>query len=131
MTIAEVPSLPDASCAAPGSRWADRLFAAIDGRDWRALEALLDPNATYERPGYAPLVGAEEIMYFYRHVRIIRSGRHEVHGVIEGRNMLNHYGRFQGLAKDGTPLDVLFCDVCQVSSGLLRHRRTFFYVPAI
>lgn len=131
MTIAEALPFPDAPRSAPGHPWVDRLFEAIDGRDWTALESMLDPTATYARPGYAPLVGAEQVMHFYRHVRIIRSGKHEVHGVIQGLNMLNYYGRFQGVAKDGRPLDVSFCDVCQINGGLLQHRRTFFFVPAI
>ena len=131
MTVTGVLSLPDTTRAVASHPWVDALFAAIDGQDWSALQAMLDPGATYERPGYAPLVGAHEIIRFYRHVRIIRSGKHEVHGVIDGCNMLNYYGRFQGEAKDGTPLDVSFCDVCQLRGGLLCHRRTFFHVPAI
>lgn len=124
-------AVPQLSHTASGHDWLDQLFMAIDGRDWHALEVMLDPAVTYERPGYAPLIGMERVMQFYRHERIIQSGRHEIKGMIEGHDGLSYFGRFRGKSKTGAPLDVSFCDFCSFKDDLLHHRRTFFYVPAI
>lgn len=134
MTVAPIfREIAAQSAADPGQgvAWTQRLFDAIDGRDWPALEAMLDPDVVYERPGYDPLIGVKDVMHFYRDVRIIVSGRHHLQGVLKGAEVLNYHGHFTGTSRWGDPLDVAFCDVCRLNGELLRHRRTFFYVPAV
>lgn len=132
MSLAQhFPAASTARRNGSGHAWVSRLFQAIDGCDWDALEAMLDPSVVYERPGYAPFEGAAALLHFYRHTRIIASGRHDVHGVLEDGDMLTNFGCFEGVSHDGGLLDVSFCDVCWLNGDLLRRRRTFFFVPAV
>ena len=47
------------------------MFAAIDGRDFDALERYFHPDVVYERPGYEPIRGLGSLLHFYREVRRI------------------------------------------------------------
>lgn len=107
------------------------LFEAIDSGDWPSLRRLCDQQVTYERPGYAPLIGITELMHFYTDVRIIREGRHHVESVAADGDALCYNGRFIGTTKGGQPIDIGFCDFCHLRDGKLLHRKTYFGVPAV
>lgn len=107
------------------------LFGAIDKMDWFRLRELLAPEVIYERPGYKPLIGLDQVMHFYRETRNVSIGSHIVERVAgDGSNLACH-GRFNGMSKEPAPLVVEFCDFYVFSAGLLKYRKTFFYVPAV
>ncbi|MEP1536567.1 MAG: nuclear transport factor 2 family protein [Paracoccaceae bacterium] len=130
MLMFQLDQTPAIQCAIDHP-WIERLFRNIDGRDWSSLNVMLADDVVYERPGYAPLVGRDSVMNFYEEVRIIKTGQHTVHDVLANENKLSYYGHFAGTSKAGESLDVGFCDVCDVRDNLLKHRKTFFYVPAV
>lgn len=111
--------------------WVSQLFDAIDGNDWSALVDMVSEDVCYERPGYDALQGKSAFMHFYEQVRMISSGKHTVNHVFVDGHHIIYSGSFQGQLRDGTSCQVEFCDVCQLDGDLLKHRKTFFYVPAV
>ncbi|MCV6603061.1 MAG: nuclear transport factor 2 family protein [Cohaesibacter sp.] len=111
--------------------WISALFEAIDCNCWDALEQILAPDVVYERPGYAPLVGRDAVMNFYRHIRIIKSGIHKVQGFARQGKILSYYGNFKGISQSDEPLNVDFCDICKLDGDHLYYRKTFFHIAAV
>jgi ketosteroid isomerase-like protein len=112
-------------------RLVTELFAVIDGQRWDELASFFATDCVYSRPGYAPLSGIEAIERFYRHERIVASGRHEVEHVVSDLGVAACWGRFVGVSKAGVELDEEFADTYEVREGRIVSRRTFFYRPAM
>jgi ketosteroid isomerase-like protein len=109
----------------------ERYFAAVDANDLLALLQCFDDRVVYERPGYPPLRGHDELREFYRVGRVIRDGTHDVAGiVVEGRSGAA-WGAFTGVSRTGEPLQEMWCDVYQFSGTRIAHRRTHFFRAAI
>jgi ketosteroid isomerase-like protein len=77
----------------------------------------VDAERRYERPGYDPLEGLAAVLYFYREVRIVASGRHGLHRILVNGDAVACSGRFTGRSRDNKPLDERFCDVYRVSQA--------------
>ena len=108
------------------------MFAAIDRADWDALAGLLHPAAVYERPGYPPLAGRPRIMRFYREERQVVCGRHDVEGTVTESGQAAAWGRMRGTLRDGSSADLQFAEIYSVDgSGLIVHRRSYFFVPTV
>jgi ketosteroid isomerase-like protein len=107
------------------------LFQAVDSRNWHDLHQVFAADAIYERPGYEPLIGLEQILHFYEHERIIADGRHEVDHITGGLGAAACWGRFQGVSRAGELLDERFADTYVVHEGKITLRRTYFWRPAI
>lgn len=108
-----------------------KLFAAIDGNRWDDLQSMLAPDVVYERPGYPPIKGISEIMNFYRAVRNVVDGTHDLDVITERNDRIFCHGRFTGRNKSYQLIEVDFCDFYSLSSGLLSFRKTFFHVAVI
>lgn len=108
-----------------------RLFESIDASDWAGLAELFHPHAVYERPGYAPLVGRERVLRFYREERVVASGNHEIDGIVVEPNAGACWGRLRATLKDGSRADVQFADVYYFEDGQIRGRRSYFFRPAV
>jgi ketosteroid isomerase-like protein len=106
------------------------MFRAIDARDWEALGTLLHPDLRYDRPGFAPLVGKDEVLRFYREVRSIH-GEHRLETVVSDGDHGACWGRFVGAKADGTPLDLQFADCYGFKDGQLHRRKSFFFVAQV
>jgi ketosteroid isomerase-like protein len=104
------------------------MFRAIDNRDWEALGRHFHPEMVYLRPGFPVLEGREAVLKFYREVRQIQ-GEHRIEGSAVEGNFGAHWGRFVGAKKDGTPVEVEYSDTYVFQDGLLKHRKSFFFVP--
>ena len=104
------------------------MFRAIDGRDWEALGRHFHPDMIYLRPGFPTLEGRDAVLRFYREVRQIQ-GEHRIEGVAVEGKFGAHWGRFVGAKKDGTPVDVEYSDTYVFDDGLLKHRKSYFFVP--
>src|SRR5262245_46027372 len=104
------------------------MFRAIDNRDWDALATHFHPEMIYERPGFPVLEGRDAVMRFYRDVRRIH-GEHRIEGVAVDGDFGAHWGRFVGTKNDGSPVDVQYADTYRFSDGLLKYRKSFFFVP--
>jgi ketosteroid isomerase-like protein len=109
----------------------DDVYGAIDARDWSALADLLDDEVVYDRPGYDSLVGRDQVLHYYREVRVIASGRHELQGAVEDGDRAACWGRMRGTLRDGSAADVEFADVFTFANGRIRTRRSYFYTPLV
>jgi ketosteroid isomerase-like protein len=107
------------------------MFESIDASDWQSLVNFYHPNIVYERPGYAPLVGLERVLQFYREERIIAAGRHHIDGMVVERDAGACWGRLRGTLRDGSATDEQFADVYSFEDGKIRTRRSYFFRPAI
>jgi ketosteroid isomerase-like protein len=113
------------------SNFVVEMFRRIDARDWAALEDSFHPDRVYERPGYEPLVGRDQVLRFYREVRVIASGEHQLERVLTEPDAGACWGRFVGLHKNGSAIDERFADAYLLQDGRIRMRRSFFYRPAV
>lgn len=107
------------------------LFRTIDARQWDALPRFFSPEVIYERPGYEPLVGLDQVLDFYRTVRVIASGTHTLEQLVFDDECGACWGRFVGLHKNGSPIDERFADVYTLAGGRIATRRSYFFRPAV
>ncbi len=108
-----------------------RLFECVDARNWERLSDAFCDDVVYERPGYAPLVGLDSVLHFYREERVIASGRHELENVVADEGSGACWGRFVGTHKNGSGLSERFADVYTFEKGKIRTRKSYFFRPAI
>jgi ketosteroid isomerase-like protein len=108
-----------------------RLFEYVDSRNWNGLSDAFCDDVVYERPGYAPLIGLESVLHFYREVRVILSGRHELENVVISDGCGACWGRFVGMHKNGSGLSERFADVYTFERGKIKTRKSYFFRPAI
>jgi branched-chain amino acid aminotransferase len=108
-----------------------RLFETIDSRNWDGLKEAFCEDATYERPGYEPLVGLERITHFYREERVIVSGKHFLENTVLNEDGGACWGRFMGIHKNNSALDERFADVYLWKNGKIWSRKSYFFRPAV
>ena len=107
------------------------MAAAIERGDWSAMSTHFTDDVTYERPGYPPLTGIAALLEFYRDVRIIKTGHHDIWQVIGTEENAACWGSFTGIARDGRSLAARFADVYDLRDGRIQRRVTHFFTPAI
>jgi ketosteroid isomerase-like protein len=107
------------------------MFRTVDRRDWQSLAHYFSHDVVYERPGYPPLRGIDELLAFYRAARVIESGEHELHKIIAEREQVVCCGRFVGRHRNGSLLDERFADAYTFCDGKIRTRCTYFFRPAV
>lgn len=107
------------------------MFKKIDTRDFEGLRAFFTEDATYERPGYEPLRGIDELLHFYREVRVIASGKHGLTRVVVDEESGASWGRFTGVHRNGKALDVRFADCYTFENGKIKTRESYFFEPSV
>ncbi|HEX2093124.1 MAG TPA: nuclear transport factor 2 family protein [Longimicrobiaceae bacterium] len=107
------------------------LFRAIDARQFSRLRELCHPEIVYERPGYEPFEGIDRLLRFYEEERVIASGSHDLTAVVIDASHAACWGRFQGMHRNGSEIDVEFSDTYEIEDGKIRRRKSFFYRPAV
>jgi ketosteroid isomerase-like protein len=118
--------------AMPDATFVIQMFDAIDRGDFARLGEFFARDVVYERPGYEPLRGLDELDHFYRHVRIVERGRHDLAAVTFGEGQAACWGRFVGQARDGCELNERFADCYEFDGdGKIVLRTTFFYRAAM
>ena len=108
----------------------EAMFRAVDASDWDTVARSFHPDLVYDRPGYAPIEGRDQNLRFYREVRTIR-GEHRFEGFAIEPDAGACWGRFVGITKDGTPVDLQFADCYRFKDGLLWRRKSYFHVPLV
>lgn len=107
-----------------------RLFLrAIDGQDWSVLEALLHPAAEYEVSGYMPFRGRDNVLNYYRNIRLIARGEHIIESIVVEGDRGICWGRFVGRQRDGADITMLFADIMQFENRKVRKRRVYLCEP--
>lgn len=106
-------------------------FRHVDANDFDAVVALFESKAIYERPGYAPIDGLDQLRRFYANDRVVGSGRHQIEGVIVEADVACAWGSFSGLSRAGGELNERWCDVYEFVNAQISHRRTHFFRPAV
>ncbi|MBI2834709.1 MAG: nuclear transport factor 2 family protein [Acidobacteria bacterium] len=109
----------------------NRLFEVVDTANWEAMPALFHSDVVYERPGYAPFVGIDRLLQFYRHERVIAGGKHHIDKIVVDGDACACWGTFVGVSRDGAPLQEAFADVYAIEDGKIRKRKSFFFRPAV
>jgi ketosteroid isomerase-like protein len=109
----------------------EELFRAIDCQNWGKLSSIFHPDITYERPGYQPFIGIDQVLQFYANERMISSGQHKIEHIMVDHNCGVCWGHFVGILKDGTKADERFVDVYQFYQNSIIERRSYFFRPAI
>ncbi len=107
-----------------------KLFHTVDSCSWDALSDLFHPDVVYERPGYKPIIGVDQLLLFYREERVIESGDHHIEHIVIDGMFGACWGRFVGVKKDGSSIDETFADVYGFEDGKIKTRRTHFFRPA-
>lgn len=107
------------------------MFSAIDERQFDRLDEFFTSDAVYERPGYEPICGLPALQHFYREVRVITRGQHQLTHVLRDDRAAAAWGRFVGQDQNGNTLDERFADVYVIRAGKVAHRITNFFRPAI
>jgi len=106
------------------------MFRAVDARDWTALGSHFHPDLRYERPGFPPLLGRDQVLQFYREVRAIH-GAHQIEAIVIDGDAGASWGRFVGQKRDGAPVDIQYADCYRFRDGLLWRRKSYFFVPQV
>lgn len=100
-----------------------------------ALVALFTPEATYHRPGYAPMIGHAAMTAFYGGTRVIREGTHSIATIatiVAADDRVAVRGSFAGTLHDGTAVDLRFSDFFELApDGRFSRRDTFFFAPLV
>ena len=107
------------------------MFQFIDSRDWASLKEKFCEDVVYERPGYEPIKGLDDLLTFYSKVRIIAAGKHHLSHIVVNESTGASWGRFIGEGKDSSPLDERFADVYTFMDGKIKHRTSYFFRAAI
>lgn len=109
-----------------------RYYELVDAGDVSRLVNLFDTDAVYRRPGYAPLVGRDELERFYREQRVIKEGRHTVTTALVQEDAAAVHGTFEGTLNDGREVSLRFADFFTFSEdGVFSSRDTFFFAPMV
>ncbi|WP_224360634.1 nuclear transport factor 2 family protein [Hyalangium versicolor] len=108
-----------------------QMFHHIDSNNWAGLRPLFCRDVIYERPGYAPIIGAQELLDFYERVRVIAAGRHTIDGLLTEEDSAACWGHFAGTHRNGTPLQVRFADCYTFEDGMIKKRTSYFFTPAV
>jgi ketosteroid isomerase-like protein len=108
-----------------------KMFATIDDRRWERLPLHFAGDVVYERPGYPPMRGLDELCHFYSTVRIVAAGEHLIEQIIAGGEHAACWGSFRGRARNGRELSERFADVYSLQDGLIVYRTTYFFRAAI
>ncbi|WP_029088130.1 nuclear transport factor 2 family protein [Brevibacterium album] len=126
--MTEQPSAPPQTHA---EQLAAHYYTTVDAGDADATIALFAPDATYDRPGYPTLRGAE-IADFYRGERIIVTGSHTVTETVADGDRVAVRGTFSGTLKDGSEAREGFADFMRFDeAGLIASRTTYFFRAAV
>lgn len=109
-----------------------RYYELVDAQDMAAIVDLFTADATYERPGYEPIVGHQELSRFYTEQRVIDEGEHTVQTVVAEGDCVAVSGRFHGTLRDGREVRIRFADFfVTTDDGRFARRDTFFFAPLV
>ncbi|MGF6726215.1 ketosteroid isomerase-like protein [Paraburkholderia sp. GAS41] len=110
----------------------ERMFEAVDSRNFARLPDFFHAQIAYERPGYETIDGLSALMHFYEKVRIIAEGRHTLHSFFQSElGGVAVCGSFYGKSRSGNALNEQFCDVYLFEKDKIVRRKTFFFREAI
>jgi ketosteroid isomerase-like protein len=108
-----------------------RMFGIIDGRHWPQLGAVFDEGCIYERPGFETIHGLASLRRFYELIRPIEQGQHFVETLIEEEDGVCASGRFEGVLRNGSPVQLRFSDLYRLRGSKICQRTTFFFAPLV
>lgn len=111
----------------------DRLFELIDAAEFDRAIDLFEPDCVYLRPGYPAICGRDDLLDFYRNVRIVVDGLHTRLSSVSNHGSVAYRGSFVGHVKaQPDPVEVDFVDCFDfAASDLIARRQTFFFVESI
>lgn len=108
-----------------------RYYELVDARDFTAMSELFAANVIYRRPGYDPMIGLEQMLTYYKSVRVIESGKHDLGTVLANGSVVAVAGTFCGWVRDRGLVSQEFADFFVISDGKISTRSTYFDSPAL
>lgn len=106
-------------------------YERVDADDVVGILELFALDAVYRRPGYPPIQGHAALDDFYRHQRVIKSGRHTITRLISSGADVAVQGTFGGTLTDGSVAQLEFADFYRLRDGVFTKRTTYFYAPLV
>jgi ketosteroid isomerase-like protein len=107
----------------------ERMFEAVDARDWSAVARCYLDDCVYDRPGFPTVRGRPALLEFYTTARPIESGLHQIDLVIQEGMRACASGSFKGTLKSGERIELRFVDTYLFEGQRIRRRETFFFTP--
>jgi ketosteroid isomerase-like protein len=107
----------------------ERMFEAVDARDWRTVASYYLDDCVYDRPGFPTVKGREALLEFYAVARPIQSGLHKIDLVVQEGTRACASGSFKGMLKSGDSIELRFLDTYLFEGRQIRRRETFFFTP--
>lgn len=98
-------------------------YEFVDQGDIDELVGLFAPDVVYDRPGHPRIEGRGALERFYRQVRPLSNGSHELHNIIVDNDEIATRGTFRG-RQEGTEVRIGFADFFQFDH---ENRVTFRY----
>ena len=127
----KAPSGPSSKSAHAAEDIVLRYYRLVDARDFNGMAELFSVDVIYRRPGYETMVGLEQMLNYYKLVRVIESGKHDIRTVLSDGIQVAVTGTFYGTVKDCGDVSQDFADFFSVSDGRISARSTYFDSPAI
>lgn len=110
---------------------AGRLYSTVDAGNFASMRSFYTEDILYERPGYEPVRGIEQLINFYTSVRMIESGHHRLTRVSGCDREWFCEGVFEGRLKNGSTVGASFVDSMVLEEDRIAERRTYFYSPLV
>ena len=102
----------------------------LDSGRYDELSPLLSDKVVYQTIiGRAPIVGASNVIQYYKQTRVVGSGVHEVTGIVAEGNMTAVLLRMKGVLKDGSKIEFEAVDLFTFEGDKIAIIRTFTDLP--
>lgn len=100
-------------------------YQHVDAESNDELFALFADDIVYHRPGHELIEGMADFERFYREVRNLTDGSHDLASVINNDDVVAVRGTFTG-KQDGSPIEIGFADFFTFDAqGLITERHTY------
>jgi len=129
--VAERACIADLNVMSMSRVLIQRMFEAIDRREFDRLSLFYTPDIVYARPGYERVCGFEALVDFYKQVRVVDAGVHDLAHIVSNGDEAACWGHLAGHSYEGVRLDEHFADVYELSEGRISSRKTHFFRAAI
>lgn len=100
-------------------------YDRVDAGDIDELVSLFSPDVVYDRPGHPRIEGRGALERFYRHVRPLSNGSHDIHTILMDDGEVATRGTFEG-TQAGDKVQIGFADFFRFDDeGRIRYRYTY------
>lgn len=100
-------------------------YRYVDAESYDELLGLFAEDIAYHRPGHEPLEGMDDFERFYREIRDLTDGTHDLDSVVKDDNVVAVRVTFAGKQHD-SPIEIGFADFFTFDDqALITERHTY------